>query len=170
MTLTVREMMSSEVDVIIEYFQNSTPEHLETLGVDPGPLPTARNAIEPARPRQSLSRRCASAGRRDSPASISVTSSRPSGSGIGSSQPSRRCLISLVGPARDDLERVVGYPILFMRPNKNDIFGKKRRAVKKYCFQPSCLGECSHQDFFRREPGVASDFSDGIRRKEKSMI
>jgi RimJ/RimL family protein N-acetyltransferase len=35
MTLTVREMMSSEVDVIIEYFQNSTPEHLEMLGVDP---------------------------------------------------------------------------------------------------------------------------------------
>ncbi len=35
MTLTVREMMSSEVNIIIQYFQDSTPEHLETLGVDP---------------------------------------------------------------------------------------------------------------------------------------
>jgi RimJ/RimL family protein N-acetyltransferase len=39
MTLTVREMMGSEVDVIIEYFQKSTPEHLETLGVDPTRMP-----------------------------------------------------------------------------------------------------------------------------------
>lgn len=39
MTLTVREMMSAEVDLIIEYFQNATPEHLETLGVDPTRLP-----------------------------------------------------------------------------------------------------------------------------------
>jgi RimJ/RimL family protein N-acetyltransferase len=39
MTLTVREMMSSEIDIIIQYFQNSTPEHLETLGVDPSRLP-----------------------------------------------------------------------------------------------------------------------------------
>jgi RimJ/RimL family protein N-acetyltransferase len=39
MTLTVREMVSSEVDVVIEYFQNSTPEHLELLGVDPTRLP-----------------------------------------------------------------------------------------------------------------------------------
>jgi RimJ/RimL family protein N-acetyltransferase len=39
MTLMVREMMGSEVDLIIEYFQNSTPEHLETLGVDPTRLP-----------------------------------------------------------------------------------------------------------------------------------
>src|SRR5271169_2519812 len=43
MALTVREMMSSEVDVIIEYFQNSTPEHLEMLGVDPTRLPPLQN-------------------------------------------------------------------------------------------------------------------------------
>jgi hypothetical protein len=35
MTPTVREMMGSEVNLIIEYFQNSTPEHLEILDVDP---------------------------------------------------------------------------------------------------------------------------------------
>jgi RimJ/RimL family protein N-acetyltransferase len=40
MTLTVREMMDSEVDVIIEYFFKSTPEYLEMLGVDPTRLPT----------------------------------------------------------------------------------------------------------------------------------
>lgn len=40
MALTVREMLGSEVDLIIEYFQNSTPEHLETLGVDPTRLPS----------------------------------------------------------------------------------------------------------------------------------
>ena len=39
MALTVREMMSSEVNIIIQYFQDSTPEHLETLGVDPSRLP-----------------------------------------------------------------------------------------------------------------------------------
>ena len=39
MTLTVREMMDSEVDLIIDYFQRSTPEHLEILGVDPSRLP-----------------------------------------------------------------------------------------------------------------------------------
>jgi RimJ/RimL family protein N-acetyltransferase len=39
MTLTVREMMSSEVDVIIEYFRNATPEYLEILGVDPTRVP-----------------------------------------------------------------------------------------------------------------------------------
>ena len=43
MTLTVREMMSSEVNIIIQYFQNSTPEHLETLGVDPSRLPPAES-------------------------------------------------------------------------------------------------------------------------------
>jgi RimJ/RimL family protein N-acetyltransferase len=42
MTLTVREMMSSEVNIIIQYFQDSTPEHLETLGVDPSRLPPAQ--------------------------------------------------------------------------------------------------------------------------------
>ncbi len=43
MTLTVREMMASEVDVIIQYFQDSTPEHLETLGVDPTRLPPVQS-------------------------------------------------------------------------------------------------------------------------------
>ena len=43
MTLTVREMMSSEVNIIIQYFQDSTPEHLETLGVDPSRLPPAES-------------------------------------------------------------------------------------------------------------------------------
>jgi len=43
MTLTVREMMASEVDVIIQYFQDSTPEHLETLGVDPTSLPPVQS-------------------------------------------------------------------------------------------------------------------------------
>jgi RimJ/RimL family protein N-acetyltransferase len=40
MTLTVPEMMDSEVDVIIEYFFKSAPEYLEMLGVDPTHLPT----------------------------------------------------------------------------------------------------------------------------------
>ena len=39
MTLTVREMTGSEVDLIIEYFFQSTPEYLEILGVDPSRLP-----------------------------------------------------------------------------------------------------------------------------------
>ena len=39
MTLTVREMMGSEADVIIEYFRRATPEYLEILGVDPSRLP-----------------------------------------------------------------------------------------------------------------------------------
>ena len=43
MVLTVREMMSSEVNIIIQYFQDSTPEHLETLGVDPSRLPPAQS-------------------------------------------------------------------------------------------------------------------------------
>ena len=43
MTLTVREMTSSEVNIIIQYFQDSTPEHLETLGVDPTRLPPAQS-------------------------------------------------------------------------------------------------------------------------------
>ena len=52
MTLMVREMMDSEVDLIIDYFQNSTPEHLETLGVDPTRLPPAENW------RERLQRQC----------------------------------------------------------------------------------------------------------------
>ena len=43
MTLTVREMMSSEIDIISEYFQNSTPEHLETLGVGPSRMPAVES-------------------------------------------------------------------------------------------------------------------------------
>jgi len=39
MTLAVREMMSTEADIIIEYFHNATPEHLEMLGVDPTRIP-----------------------------------------------------------------------------------------------------------------------------------
>ena len=40
MQLTVREMRVEEADLIVDYFHNSTPEHLDTLGVDPTRLPT----------------------------------------------------------------------------------------------------------------------------------
>lgn len=40
MALTVREMTRDEVDLIIDYFHSSEPEHLELLGVDPTRLPT----------------------------------------------------------------------------------------------------------------------------------
>ena len=43
MALAVREMMGSEVDLVIDYFQSATPEHLEILGVDPTRLPPAEN-------------------------------------------------------------------------------------------------------------------------------
>jgi RimJ/RimL family protein N-acetyltransferase len=39
MTLAVREMMGTEVDLVIDYFYNAAPEYLETLGVDPTRLP-----------------------------------------------------------------------------------------------------------------------------------
>jgi RimJ/RimL family protein N-acetyltransferase len=39
MQFTVREMAVEEVDFIVDYFHRSTPEHLETLGVDPTRLP-----------------------------------------------------------------------------------------------------------------------------------
>ena len=39
MTLTVREMTVAETDLVIAYFYNSTPEHLEMLGVDPTRMP-----------------------------------------------------------------------------------------------------------------------------------
>ena len=39
MSVSVREMTLQEVDLIIDYFHGSTPEHLETLGVDPTRLP-----------------------------------------------------------------------------------------------------------------------------------
>ena len=40
MTLTVREMTDSEFELVIEYFYKSTPEFLETLGVDPTRFPS----------------------------------------------------------------------------------------------------------------------------------
>ena len=36
----VREMALEEVDLVIDYFHGSTPEHLEVLGVDPTRLPS----------------------------------------------------------------------------------------------------------------------------------
>lgn len=38
-TMRVREMKLSEVGLIINYFHHSSPEHLNTLGVDPTRLP-----------------------------------------------------------------------------------------------------------------------------------
>jgi RimJ/RimL family protein N-acetyltransferase len=43
MTLAVREMMRSELGLIIEYFLKATPEFLETMGVDPSRLPKAES-------------------------------------------------------------------------------------------------------------------------------
>jgi len=40
MTISVREMTDSEFDIVIDYFHKSTPEFLETLGVDPTRLPS----------------------------------------------------------------------------------------------------------------------------------
>jgi RimJ/RimL family protein N-acetyltransferase len=39
MALAVREMGISEVDIVIDYFHDAAPEHLEMLGVDPTKLP-----------------------------------------------------------------------------------------------------------------------------------
>lgn len=39
MNLQVREMELAETAIIIDYFHNATPEHLEMLGVDPSRLP-----------------------------------------------------------------------------------------------------------------------------------
>jgi RimJ/RimL family protein N-acetyltransferase len=39
MTLNVRPMTLPETELIIEYFHGATPEHLETMGVDPTRLP-----------------------------------------------------------------------------------------------------------------------------------
>jgi RimJ/RimL family protein N-acetyltransferase len=43
MTVTVREMADSEFDIVIDYFLKSTPEFLETLGVDPTRLPAPQS-------------------------------------------------------------------------------------------------------------------------------
>jgi GNAT superfamily N-acetyltransferase len=43
MSLAVREMALDEVDLIIDYFNGATPEHLETVGVDPTRLPKRRD-------------------------------------------------------------------------------------------------------------------------------
>jgi RimJ/RimL family protein N-acetyltransferase len=54
MTLAVREMTASEVNVIIDYFQKSTPEHLELLGVDPSRLPNPESWRERLRRESAL--------------------------------------------------------------------------------------------------------------------
>jgi len=40
MALSVRMMIVPEIDLLDDYFQNSPPEHLEMLGVDPTRLPS----------------------------------------------------------------------------------------------------------------------------------
>lgn len=55
MALVVRELELAEIDLIIDYFHSSTPEHLEMLDVDPTRLPSAdrwreRDAADYARP------------------------------------------------------------------------------------------------------------------------
>jgi hypothetical protein len=40
MNISVREMQLEEVETVIDYFHNVTPEHLELLGVDPTRLPS----------------------------------------------------------------------------------------------------------------------------------
>ena len=39
MQIEVREMTIEEAPAVVDYFHSSTPEHLETLGVDPTRLP-----------------------------------------------------------------------------------------------------------------------------------
>jgi len=39
MDVKAREMLLSEAGIIIDYFHDATPEHLETMGVDPSRLP-----------------------------------------------------------------------------------------------------------------------------------
>ena len=41
MALAVREMTGAETDLIVDYFLNASPEHLEMLGVDPTRFPPA---------------------------------------------------------------------------------------------------------------------------------
>jgi hypothetical protein len=52
MTLTVREMMGSELDLISDYFQNATPEYLETLGGRSDALSSDASLARPALPRR----------------------------------------------------------------------------------------------------------------------
>lgn len=62
MSLVVRPMALDEVDLIVDYFHGSTPEHLETLGVDPTRLPAperwrehyAREYAKPIRDRSAF--------------------------------------------------------------------------------------------------------------------
>ena len=42
MNLHVREMLPSEAHLVISYFHDSTPEFLETMGVDPTRIPPAK--------------------------------------------------------------------------------------------------------------------------------
>jgi RimJ/RimL family protein N-acetyltransferase len=46
MNLSVREMTLSETGLIIDYFHNATPEHLEMMGVDPSRLPRRAEWLE----------------------------------------------------------------------------------------------------------------------------
>jgi RimJ/RimL family protein N-acetyltransferase len=39
MALHVRELTPGEADIVVRYFHDATPEHLETMGVDPTRLP-----------------------------------------------------------------------------------------------------------------------------------
>ena len=43
MPLVIREMTLDEVGLVIDYFHDSTPEHLEMLELDPTRLPTRRD-------------------------------------------------------------------------------------------------------------------------------
>jgi RimJ/RimL family protein N-acetyltransferase len=57
MSLVVREMALDQVGLVIDYFHGSTPEHLETMGVDPTRLPRrsdwqARYLAEYSKPAQ----------------------------------------------------------------------------------------------------------------------
>jgi RimJ/RimL family protein N-acetyltransferase len=55
MNLSVQEMLPQELDLVINYFHQATPEYLEMLGVDPTRLPPAsmwreRYSMEYAKP------------------------------------------------------------------------------------------------------------------------
>lgn len=52
MDLQVRELNPSEADIVISYFHDATPEHLEMLGVDPTRLPP------PAVWREGIAKQC----------------------------------------------------------------------------------------------------------------